>query len=215
MNQEEKMRIDLIDKIRNYYFNFIYIQNELNLLDELIIIKYTKGNILDTNEDLSFFYYIILRALSNDCTLGLARMFDKSKKAMSVRTLIEAIQNNIIFFLDKDTVMAGIESFQKRYLNCDNEQGGGNDQEHNSTQKIINDLIELRDKIYAHNDKKYFGKNKESSDLHFALYNAKTIVKEVIQLLELFFKQLSEPIPIRKMYTQCQDLERIFFDNSQ
>lgn len=201
---KEKMKDNLIREINKYYDNFLEIQDELDVLEEIIGLVKTENSIL--MKLMPKFSEIVMYALGNDISISLARLFDKSTKAKSIPALIKKISDNRHLFSNWSMVERQIDQF-KQGINYDDTV----EKKNNEIFRInTSTLMMRRDKIYAHNDNKFFGIDPQTFHHHFRLYEAREITKRIGQLLTFLLQQFDAPILDHKRYKQFGELKKLF-----
>lgn len=188
MSQKEKMKEDLLNDINSYFYQFVYIKDINNVLDDM-------GKLESKMESAPNFKLITECALYDSLTIGLARLYDKSKKAKTIPQLINKCIKNINLFPSKDT-LSHLEGFLDKI------------EKDEFISKAIPVLVHRRDTMYAHNDKKYFGPKIINDTTYLPMYNIWLLIKFTEDVLEYLFSQLSSEEQMKTKYNG--DLKNLF-----
>lgn len=172
MGQKEEMKKNLLEELDDYFMQLVYLKDLLSV----------EADIRDSREKLQCapnFTLIVECALIDSYMIILMRLYDKSKKTQTIPNLIEKCKaNNHLFPNQKDT-LSKLKTFentlsQDEYISY-----------------AIKTLRNRRDSIYAHNDKKYFGKKLVKDTSYLPMYNIWLLVNFTEEVLEYLSSQLS------------------------
>lgn len=140
MNQKEEMKKNLLEELDDYFMQLVYLKDLLSV----------EKDICDSREKLQCapnFTLIVECALIDSYMIILMRLYDKSDKTQTIPNLIKKCKKNICLFPTPNNTLSKLNEFETK-LSQDE-----------YISHAIETLISRRDSIYAHNDKKYFGKN--------------------------------------------------------
>lgn len=200
-NQQSVMTENLIKEIQTYYEHYLTIRNEVDLHDELFTMTLKEQGIENWNRA-PFFFGLVFNALSDSFSMSLARLFDKSGKAKSMMSLITKCKKNISLFQNPKDVQSKLEAFEQELM---------------SDQMIcgaIPALRDRRDKLYAHNDKKYFVEPEKVLQQPVHMYQIWMLLDKIDILLNALLSELSATIPSQsKRYRDHSDLKNLLGRN--
>lgn len=197
-NQQLTMRENLVKEIQTYYKHYLAVQNEVDVRDELFRMTLCEQGTANWNRA-HFFFEVIFDALSDSLSISLARLFDKSEKSKSIPALIEKCKMNINLFQHPQDIQAALDSFSQELLNDE------------LLRNAVPTLQERRDKLYAHNDKKYFVEPEKVFQKPLHMYQIWILLEKIEQLLIYLLSELSAEIPKDcKKYKEHNDLNNLF-----
>lgn len=169
MSMLDKMKKDLSDKIKDYNMYLAYIQDLITVYN--LTNNYDKGILSEEYKK------VTACGLYDSFIMALARLYDKSEKAETIQTLLDKCIKNANLVDDKE-YCTKLEAFKNRL----------------TTDKDISDAIETisfrRDKLFAHNDKSFFGRKVSSDKSYLPNYQIWFLVgftKEVLLYLSEVF----------------------------
>lgn len=197
-SQKFIMRENLVKEIQVYYKHYVSIRNEVDVHDELYKMLLSSCETSNWHRARCFFE-VVYDALANSFSMSLARLFDKSEKSKSISALIKKCKNNSSFFQHPQQVEERLDAFAKEL--CDDEL----------LCYTYSTLLERRDKLYAHNDKKYFTYPEKIMQKPLRMYQIWILLDKVEQLLSYLLCELSAEIPKDiKKYKEYNDLNNLF-----
>lgn len=188
MNQE-KMKMDLISEVDDYYMQFIYWKDLIEV--EKDIRKY--GEKLSCSPN---FKLIISCALEDEIMYVAMKLYDKSKTAKTIPNLVEKCKKNISLFQKKEIIKEKLEEFEK-----------GLEEDEFISEAIIK-LRMLRDSLFAHNDNKYYGKKLEKENINLKNYHIGMLYDYTEKILNFIIASLGGEKDIKEKYNG--DLKNIF-----
>lgn len=157
MNQKEEMTKNLLEELDDYFMQLVYLKDLLSVQED--INHSTKKLQCSPN-----FTLIVECALSDSYMLVLMKLYDKSQKAKTIQNLIRKCKKNIVLFPSKNDTLAKLDEYETRIL------------KDVFISHAIKTLMSRRDSYYAHNDKKYFGKNLVNDTSNFKMYHIEILV---------------------------------------
>lgn len=170
MDQKEQMKQNLIEEINIYYEHYTYMADVMAVHDHIKHFYDYERNKLET----AFNFFCIANAATYDsCILSLARLYDNSEKSKNIANLILKCKKNIFLFNNDKEVESKLIEFEEK-MNNDT-----------IVSPAINIIKYRRDKIFAHNDKKFFAhpENDDSYLPMYALWILRNFTKEVLSYL--------------------------------
>ncbi len=128
------------------------------------------------------FWTITINALESDVLFGLAKMCDGSKGAVSIRKIIDIVNNNRkIYYGSKEKAM---NFYENEILISDIISRAAS--VYDSCQSTRTKLKALRDKHFAHTDKEYIGKTTELYELnHLTFDEIADLIESLYAILDL------------------------------
>ena len=192
MDQKEEMKQNLIKEINSYYDHYVY------MADVMAVHNHMQGYVNKKSSKLEIapnFFRIVYAATIDSFMLTFARLYDNSKQTKSIENLILKCKKNISLFDNMKEVEKRLIDFETRM----------------KTDEFLAPAIETikhrRDKIFAHNDEKYFiHPEKDPSYLPmYELWFLRSFTKEVLLYL---LKALGEE-PIKETIYD-KDFENLF-----
>ena len=171
MDQKEQMKKNLIEEINSYYDHYVYMADVMAVHNHMQSYVNSNSQILEIAPN---FFRIVYAATIDSYMLTFARVYDNSKQAKSIVNLISKCKESSSLFDNmKEEVEKRLTDFESRI----------------KTDEILAPAIDLikhrRDKIFAHNDEKYFiHPEKDNSYLPmYALWFLSSFTKEVLLYL--------------------------------
>ncbi len=141
MDQKEQMKQNLIEEINSYYDQYVYMADVMAVHKHMQSYANQNNQILDIAPN---FFKIVHAATIDSFMLTFARLYDNSKQTKSIENLILKCKKNISLFDNMKEVEERLIDFETRM----------------KTDEFLAPAIETikhrRDKIFAHNDEKYF-----------------------------------------------------------
>lgn len=189
MSQKEEMKKNIIEEINSYYDHYVYMADVMAVYEHI-------GN-FDSNklEIAPNFFKIVYASTIDSYMLTFARLYDNSEQTKSITNLIMKCRKNISLFNNIEEVESKLTEFEKRM----------------ETDEFLLPAIETikhrRDKLFVHNDKKYFNHpEKDNSSLPmYQLWMLRGFTREVlIYLLGALGEQPQKEV----IYNN--DLEKLF-----
>ena len=190
MNQKEEMTKNLLEELDDYFMQLVYLKDLLSVQED--INHSTKKLQCSPN-----FTLIVECALSDSYMLVLMKLYDKSQKAKTIQNLIRKCKKNIVLFPSKNDTLAKLDEYETRIL------------KDVFISHAIKTLMSRRDSYYAHNDKKYFGKNLVNDTSNFKMYHIEILVSFTEEVLDYLFSQLSTE-KSRRNIKDNHDLNNLF-----
>lgn len=176
MNAKNKMKNDMAEKIKDYNVHLAYIQDLLTVYN---LILDSKESIF--SED---FITVTTCGLYDSFIMALARLYDKSESTETIPNLLDKCIKNTHLIGDNEYV-------QK--LNDFNHQLTTNEY----ISPAIQTITFRRDKMFAHNDKQYFGRKISSDETYLPMYQIWFLVnftKDVLSYIsEIFDVNIESP----------------------
>lgn len=114
------------------------------------------------------------------------KLYDKSDKTQTIPNLIKKCKNNSALFKTPNDTLSKLNDFETR-LSKDE-----------YISHAIKTLTSRRDSIYAHNDKKYFGKKLINDKSDLKMYHIWALVNYTEEVLNYLFSHLSSNEEKRK-----------------
>ena len=189
MNQQEKMKMDILKEIDGYIMQLVYLKDLIDVDDDI-------GRNKEKMQCAPNFTLIIECALADSYMLALMKLYDKSQKAKTIPNLIKKCKSNIELFPSKEDTLLKLEAFEKE-LNEDE-----------FITHAIETLIKRRDSIHVHNDQKYFGEKIQNDNSYLKGYHIKILTKFTENVLNYLFFQLSSEEIRKTKYDK--DLRKLF-----
>ncbi len=167
MSKKEEMKKDLIEEINSYYDHYVYMADVMAVHNHMQSYVNQKSSKLEIAPN---FFRIVYAATIDSFMLTLARLYDNSQQAKSMKNLIDKCKKN-------DFLFSGVENVNKKLIEFESKM---NNDEYIS--KAIKIIKHRRDKIFVHNDKKFFiHPEKDTSHLPmYALWFLRDFTKEVL-----------------------------------
>ena len=195
-NQKEIMQDSLKAELRAYFREYAAIQNSVDLHDELFKMTLNESGQKAWNRA-PLFFSISFDALSDSFSISLAKLFDKDKSAKSIWNLIQRCKNESHFFPDAKKVKQGLGELEKELeQNC-------------LVDNALCVLQNRRDKLYAHNDKKFFIKPEKVLEKPLHTYQIWELLRWIKRVLMFLTGELSVDISDFEMYSEHPDLENL------
>ena len=172
MDQKEEMKKNLLEELDDYFMQLVYLKDLLSVEED----------ICDSREKLQCapnFTLIVECALIDSYMIILMRLYDKSDKTQTIPNLIKKCKKNICLFPTPNNTLSKLNEFETK-LSQDE-----------YISRAIETLISRRDSIYAHNDKKYFGKKLVKDTSYLKMYHIWILVNFTEEVLNYLFSQLS------------------------
>jgi AbiU2 len=125
------------------------------------------------------FFTLTFHSLFNDVIITLAKLYDRKAQAGSIHKFLNIASQNIQFFDYKDDPSDKLLVTQEK---IEEYRAGIEDKN-----KIINHLFTWRDKVFAHNDKKYFfDRNQLLVDAELTTQNINDLIEYVRETINTF-----------------------------
>lgn len=170
MSQKEEMKKNIIEEINSYYDHYVYMADVMAVCEHI-------GNFInfDSNklEIAPNFFKIVYASTIDSYMLTFARLYDNSEQTKSITNLITKCRKNISLFNNIEEVESKLTEFEKRM----------------ETDEFLLPAIETikhrRDKLFVHNDKKYFNhpENDNSYLPMYQLWMLRDFTREVLVYL--------------------------------
>ncbi|MCI8562162.1 MAG: hypothetical protein HFH69_01455 [Lachnospiraceae bacterium] len=189
MNQKEEMTNNLLEELDDYYMQLVYLKDLLDVEEDMNVSK-------EKLQCAPNFTLIVECALVDSYMLILMRLYDKSEKAKTILNLIKKCKKNIHLFPSQRDALTKLNEFETK-MNQDE-----------CISHAIKTLICRRDSVYAHNDKKYFGKNLVKDNSYLKMYHILILVDFTEEVLNYIFSQLSTEESRKTKYND--DLRNLF-----
>lgn len=189
MNQQEKMKMDILKDIDGYLMQLVY-------LKDLIDVEKDIGNNKEKMQCAPNFTLIIECALADSYMLALMKLYDKSQKAKTIPNLIKKCKSNIDLFPSKNETLVKLEEFEKEM------------NEDEIITHAIKTLIKRRDSIHVHNDQQYFGEKLQNDNSYLKTYHIWILTNFTENVLNYLFSQLSSEEIRKTKYDK--DLKKLF-----
>ena len=167
MGQKEQMKQNLIEEINSYYAHYVYMADVMAVHNHMQSYVNQDSKMLEVSPN----FFKIVYAATIDCyMMTFARLYDNSEETKNMKNLIDKCKKNVFLFSD-------IENTNKKLIEFENKM---NNDEYISP--AIDIIKHRRDKIFAHNDKKFFiHQEKDPSRLPmYALWFLRDFTKEVL-----------------------------------
>lgn len=195
-NQKEIMQNNLKTELRAYFREYIAIKNSMDLWDELFNMTLNESG-KEAWSIAPYFFSITYDALSDSFSISLAKLFDKDGSAKSMWNLIKKCKNESHLFPDAQKVKQELEMLEKELKqNC-----------------LVDNapplLQDRRDKLYAHNDKKYFLKPEKIFEKPLHTYQVQELLKWIGRVLMFLIGELSVDISDFEEYSKKPDLKNL------
>lgn len=194
MNQKETMIENLLNELDDFYMQLVYLKDLLSVEEDMDTFK-------DKLQCAPNFTLIVESALIDSYMLVLMKLYDKSDKTETIPNLITKCKKNIHLFPHAQDTQSKLEEFEAKI------------NQHEYISYTIQALRSMRDSVYAHNDKKYFGKNLVNNTLDFKMYHIWFLVKFTEEVLNYLFSQLSSKESRKTKYNK--DLCNLFNNDQQ
>ena len=193
MNQYNEMKENLKKEIEGYYMQLF------PLKDMIAVEKDVIGQ--EEMERAPNFTMIILCALSDAYMIGIMRLYEKSesKEERTIQNLIKKCKDNLPLFDKQEEKQAEVRSKLEEFEEA---------LEHDYISNAIKTLKQRRDKIYAHNDKKYFGEKMLEDKSYFKMHHVWTLCDFAEKVLKYISEQLSYNTSRGTRYDK--DLRKLF-----
>ena len=195
-NQKEVMQNNLRVELQAYFREYTSIQNAVDLHDELFRMTLNESGQQMWNQA-PLFFSTIFDALSDSFSISLAKLFDKDTSAKSMRGLIQRCKNESHLFPDAKKVSQELEVLEKELA---------------ENRLVDNALCVLQnriDKLYAHNDKKFFLKPEKVLEEPLHTYQIWELLRWIKRVLMFLAGELSVDISDFEMYSEHPDLENL------
>lgn len=170
MTQKENIRNNLIEDINSYYDHYVFMADVMAVSDH--IEHFAR---FDTNklENAPNFFKIVHAATIDSFMLTFARLYDNSEQTKSIKNLIKKCKDNISLFENSEDVENKLNEYEKRM------------REDEYISSAIDIIKHRRDKIFVHNDKKFFNhpENDNSYLPMYQLWLLRDFTKEVLLYL--------------------------------
>lgn len=183
MNQKEKMRENLLEELDDYFMQLVYLKDLLSVEED---IRSSKEKLQCAPN----FTLIVESALIDSYMIVLMKLYDKSDKAQIIPNLIKKCKNNSALFKTPKDTLSKLNEFEVK-LSQDE-----------YISHAIKTLTCRRDSIYAHNDKKYFGKKLIKDTSNLKMYHIWFLVNYTEEILNYLFSQLSSEERRKTKYNQ-------------
>ena len=194
------MKNDLIIEIYSYYDHYVYMADVMKVyehIEHFVNYESDKLNIAPN------FFKIVQASTIDSFILTFARLYDNSIQTKTIPNLINKCKKNLPLFSDKESVSKKLIEFENKMMNDE------------YISPAINTIKHRRDKIFVHNDKKFFN-HPEKDNSHLPMYQLwflRDFTKEVlIYLLDaLGAKPVKETIynneELESLFAKCYDAE--------
>lgn len=193
MNQKDEMKKNLIEEINSYYDHYVYMADVMKVYEH---IEHFANYESDKLKIAPNFFKIVHASTIDSFMLTFARLYDNSEQTKSIQNLIDKCRKNISLFSDADAVSKKLIEFEDKMMNDE------------YISPAINTIKHRRDKIFVHNDKKFFNHpEKDSSYLPmYQLWVLRDFTKEVLTyLLEALGGK-----PVKETIYNNEELEKLF-----
>lgn len=194
---KEKMTNDLIEEIKAYHSQFRSISNMVAVSEQIYKFQLHKLE-EETLQHAPFFFGVVDEALSESFMVGLSRLYDKSESTKTIPTLLKKCRTNKDLFPPDTGLDAALSEFEDKLLN----------------DKCLVHSVEMityrRDKVHAHNDKKYFQHPMDVLEKSLPMYEIWALLRFTEELLEFLFAALSVSASDYSEPKYNNDLENLF-----
>lgn len=186
------MKKNIIEEINSYYDHYAYMADVMAVCEHI-------GNFInfDSNklEIAPNFFKIVYASTIDSYMLTFARLYDNSEQTKSITNLITKCRKNISLFNNIEEVESKLTEFEKRM----------------ETDEFLLPAIETikhrRDKLFVHNDKKYFN-HPEKDNSYLPMYQLWMLRDFTREVLIYLLGALGEQPQKEVIYNN--DLEKMF-----
>lgn len=195
-NQKEVMQNNLRVELRAYFREYTSIQNAVDLHDELFKMTLNESGQQTWNQA-PLFFSTIFDALSDSFSISLAKLFDKDTSAKSMWKLIQKCKSESHLFPDAKKVSQELEVLEKELA------------ENRLVDNALCVLQNRRDKLYAHNDKKFFIEPEKVLAEPLHTYQVWELLKWIRHVLMFLISELSVDVSDFEEYSKHSDLKNL------
>lgn len=179
---KEKMISDLCKELETYHIHYLYLCDLLEVYNQLDKMDCEKYNMAPT------FFKITKCTYVDTFMICLARLYDSDKDAMSIPNFLNKCKKNSSLFQNKLLFENKIDSFINELTE---------NEEYSSAIQMIK---MRRDKMFAHNDKKYFV-NPQKDDSYLPMYKLWYLRDYTIKVLGFVASQLNYTFERKVLYS--------------
>lgn len=198
-NQKEIMQNYLKEELRAYFREYTAIQNSVGLHGELFAMTLNESGQKTWNRA-PFFFSTTYDALSDSFSIALAKLFDKDESAKSIWKLIQRCRNESHLFPDAKKIEQGLDVLERELA------------QNSLVDNALCVLQNRRDKLYAHNDKKFFLKPEKILEEPLHNYQIWELLKWIRNILMFLASELSVDVSDFKEYSKNSDLKNLLSD---
>lgn len=199
------MKDEKIDNLRNevemFYGHYLY-------LCDLIAVYNHMDQVSRERNGMAVNFFRIAKRACIDAMMNFARLYDSSKSAKTIPRLLNNCLKNISFFDDKELAKEKIDEFIQIIKDKEDDDKDRSNEELKELyiREAIKIIRERRDKIFAHNDKKYFiDQSKDKS--HLKYYKLWCLRDYTGQVINFFLNELKIETKNKNVYNR--DLEQL------
>lgn len=165
------------------------------------------GNHFDAMKTAPAFFTIVMRSLLNNTIIGLSKIYEKKGRSFgNLQNLLAISESNLLYYgLHITTDSVTFEIIQRQNLDIV------------ECEQIIKDLIQWRDKAFAHNDKAYLtGIEQLAKDTNLTLSSILKLIKIAWSIIEAHILALTgNKVDIRiPNGLDVNDLLKILYNSS-
>lgn len=191
------MKKNLIEDIKSYYEHYVYMADVMRVCDHIGEYEMFENEKLEIAPN---FFRIVRAATIDSYMLTFARLYDNSEETKSIQNLIRKCKKNISLFFDKENVSKKLIEFECRMED---------DEEISSAIKTIK---HRRDKMFVHNDKKFF--NHPEKDTSYLPIQQLGILRVFTKEVLIYLLGELDETPIRET-TYDNDLDKLFINSKE
>lgn len=158
---------DLRQEVETFYDHYLYLR------DIMAVSKHMGDSSNLAKEKSPNFFRIVESACIDAMMMEFARLYDDDKSAKTIPSLLDKCMNNVTLFTNKKKIENNINEYKRKIKDDD------------YIPKAISTIKLRRDKIFAHNDRKFFvNPEKDNSYLPtYQLWFLRDFTGEVIHFL--------------------------------
>ena len=193
MSSKEEMKKNLVKEINSYYDHYVYMADVMAVCEHIGHFANFESHKLEIAPN---FFKIVHAATIDSFMLTFARLYDNSEQTKSIQNLIDKCRKNISLFSDDKNVSEKLVEFERKM------------KEDEYIAPAINTIKHRRDKIFVHNDKKFFN-HPEKDNSHLPMYQLWFLRDFTKEVLIYLLYALGEK-PVKDTIYNSEELENLF-----
>lgn len=194
MSSKEEMKKNLVKEINSYYDHYVYMADVMAVCEHIGHFANFESDKLEIAPN---FFKIVHAATIDSFMLTFARLYDNSEQTKSIQNLIDKCKKNLFLFSDDKNVSEKLFEFECKM------------KEDEYIAPSISTIKHRRDKIFVHNDKKFFN-HPEKDNSYLPMYQLWFLRDFTKEILTFLLDALGEKAPVKETIYNNEELEKLF-----
>lgn len=183
---KDKMVSDLRQEVETFYDHYLY------LCDIMAVSEHMGNSSNLAKEKAPNFFRVVESACIDAMMMEFARLYDDDKNAKTIPSLLDKCMNNATLFTNKKEIENKINEYKLKMKDDD------------YIPKAISTIKLRRDKIFAHNDRKFFV-NPEKDDSYLPTYQLWFLRNFTGEVIHFLMDELASKVTKTTIYDKDLD----------